>query len=154
MPNLLSGYHQHNSKVIDWKFDDKYNQVPARYECTICQAQYATIPEYDETPSEHSEHTSYVDGCFACKVHTLELNTGDAGRADAKMSQKKWDKELYAYEDARRQGIQPAGTSMEAIRAAHNASDTLGAAYNADVMPATDKITKASVEGLKHTGDI
>ena len=154
MPNLLSGYHQHNSKVIDWKFDDKYNQVPARYECTICQAQYATIPEYVEAPSEHSEHTNYVDGCFACKVHTLELNTGDAGRADAKMSQKKWDKELYAYEDARRQGIQPAGTSMEAIRAAHNASDTLGAAYNADVMPATDKITKASVEGLKHTGDI
>ena len=146
--------HQHNLKVIGWKFDDKYNQVPALYECILCQEQYESIEPVVEVPSEHRQHTSYVDGCFGCKVHTLELNTGDAGRADAKMSQKKWDKELYAYEDARRQGIQPAGTSMEAIRAAHNASDTLGAAYNADVMPATDKITKASVEGLKHTGDI
>ena len=146
--------HQHQSKVLEWGFDDKYNQVPSLYGCLHCDETYTSIPMVVETPSEHSEHISYVDGCFACKVHTLELNTGDAGRADAKMSQKKWDKELYAYEDARRQGIQPAGTSMEAIRAAHNASDTLGAAYNADVMPATDKITKSSVEGLKHTGDI
>lgn len=146
--------HQHNSKVLEWGFDDKYNQVPTLYGCSYCDETYTHIPDAIEIPSEHSEHYDYVDNCFACKVRTLELNTGDAGRADAKMSQKAWDKELYAYEDARKQGIQPAGTSMEAIRAAHEASDKLGAAYNADVMPAAEKITKSSAEGLKHTGDI
>ena len=146
--------HQHQSKVLEWILDDKYNQVPSLYECLSCKERYESIPVVVEEPSEHSQHTRFIDGCFGCKVRTLELNTGDAGRADAKMSQRKWDKELYAYEDARKQGIQPAGTSMEAIRAAHNASDTLGAAYNADVMPSTDKITKSSIEGLKHTGDI
>jgi len=146
--------HQHASRVSKWGMNEKFNTVPVEYDCSECGEVSTTPFVYEETPSEHSEHRDYVDGCFGCKVRTLELNTGDAGRADAKMSQKKWDKELYAYEDARKQGIQPAGTSMQAIRAAHEASDKLGAAYNADVMPATDKITKSSVEGLKHTGDI
>jgi hypothetical protein len=134
--------------------DDKFNSVPVEYDCAECGEISATPFVYEETPSDHTKHSEYVDTCFACKVRTLELNTGDAGRADAKMSQKKWDKELYAYEDARKQGIQPAGTSMAQIQAAYQASDTLGAAYNADVMPATDKITKSSAEGLKATGDI
>ena len=146
--------HQHSSRVSKWGMNDKFNSVPVEYDCPECGEVSATPFVYEEAPSLHSHHSVYVDGCFGCKVRTLELNTGDAGRADAKMSQKAWDKELYAYEDARKQGIQPAGTSMQAIRAAHEASDKLGAAYNADVMPATDKITKSSVEGLKHTGDI
>lgn len=153
MPNILSGLHQHNSKVVDWKFDENYNQVPARYECTICQCQYPSIPEYDETPSEHSQHTSYIDSCFGCKVRTLELSTGDAGRSDS-MSDKKWNAELSAYRDARSQGIQPAGTTMKAVQDAYDASERLGAAYNADVMPETTKITKASAEVFKHTGEI
>ena len=146
--------HQHTSRVSKWGMDDKFNSIPVEYDCSDCGEVSTTAFVYEEVPSDHSQHSDYVDACFACKVRTLELNTGDAGRADAKMSQRAWDKELYAYEDARKQGIQPAGTSMQAIRAAHEASDKLGAAYNADVMPATDKITKASVEGLKHTGDI
>ena len=106
-----------------------------------------------EEPSSHSKHTSYVDNCFGCKVRTLELSTGDAGRSDS-MSDKKWNSELSAYRDARSQGIQPAGTTMKAVQDAYDASERLGAAYNADVMPETTKITKASAEVFKHTGEI
>jgi len=70
------------------------------------------------------------------------------------MTDKKWNAELSAYRDARAQGVQPAGTTMKAVKDAMDASDKLGAAYNADVMPSVDKITKQSAEVLKHTGDI
>jgi len=43
---------------------------------------------------------------------------------------------------------------MKAVKDAMEASDKLGAAYNADVMPSVDKITKQSAAVLKHTGDI
>lgn len=145
--------HQHTSRVSKWGMDEKYNSVPVEYDCSKCGEVSATPFFYEETPSPHTEHTFYVNGCFACKLLTLELNTGDAGRADS-MSQKKWDKELQSYRDARAQGIQPAGTTMKAINEAKTASDKLGSAYNADVMPSADKITKASAEVLKHTGDI
>jgi len=68
------------------------------------------------------------------------------------MSQKKWDAELAAYRNARDEGIQPAGTSMSAINQAKEASDKLGKAYNADVMPATNKITKQTASTFKEAG--
>lgn len=40
-------------------------------------------------------------------------------------------KELDAYKHAREQGIQPAGTTMSAVRTALDVSDNLGSAYNA-----------------------
>jgi len=143
--------HQHTSRVSKWGMDEKYNSVPVEYDCSECGEVSATPFVYEETPSDHFEHSVYVDGCFACKLGTLELNTGDAGRADS-MSQKKWDKELQSYRDARAQGIQPAGTSTKAIREAHQASETLGKAYNADVMPATNKITKQTAKSFTEAG--
>lgn len=145
--------HQHQSKVLEWGFDDKYNQVPSLYQCTICQEKYPTLEVVPEEPSEHRNHTRYVDSCFGCKIRTLELSTGDAGRVDS-MSDKKWNAELSAYRDARAQGIQPAGTTMKHIAEAKEASDKLGAAYNADVMPAANNITAASAEVFRHTGEI
>jgi hypothetical protein len=64
------------------------------------------------------------------------------------VSRKKWDAELNAYADARRQGIQPAGTSMKAIKDAHKASENLGKPYDGGTMPpahrlANKKVTKA-----------
>jgi len=47
-------------------------------------------------------------------------------------AQKKWDAELDAYREARRQGIQPDGTTMPKIQAALDASDRAGAAYGRD----------------------
>jgi hypothetical protein len=45
--------------------------------------------------------------------------------------QKKWDKELAAYRDARAQGIQPAGTRLEQVRQAVEISDAAGKAFDA-----------------------
>ena len=68
-------------------------------------------------------HPEYVEGCFGCKIGTLEMGTGDAGRD---IPDKKWNSELQAYRDAKAQGIQPGGTTRAHIQAAHAASETLG----------------------------
>jgi len=99
---------------------------------------------------KEKNHESYVE-CL--KASNLQINTGDAGRSES-MTAKKWDGELEAYRKARAEGIQPSGTTMKAINEAKAASDKLGAAYNADTMPAVDKITKQSASVLKHVGDI
>jgi len=82
--------------------------------------------------------------------------TGDAaGNIIASgTTQKKWDKELQLYRDAKAQGVQPAGTSTKAIRAALTASETLNKAYNANKMPATQHITKETVAVMKEMGTI
>ena len=76
-------------------------------------------------------HPEYVEGCFGCKVGTLQMNAGDAsGNMIASgWTGKKWDNELKAYRDARAQGIQPDGTSMAKVRAAVDASEKTGVAY-------------------------
>jgi hypothetical protein len=109
-----------------------------------------SLGENCRTGCSEKNHESYIE-CL--KASNLQINTGDAGRAE-NMTAKKWDGELEAYRKARAEGIQPAGTSMSAINQAKAASDKMGAAYNADTMPSADKITKASAEVLKHTGDI
>lgn len=76
-------------------------------------------------------HPEFVEGCFGCKIGTLELGTGDAA-SNKSMSQKKWDAELNAYSAARKEGIQPAGTSMRAIQDARDKSDKAGKAYDAN----------------------
>ena len=100
-------------------------------------------------------HTKDHDSWIEClRASNININSGDAGRAEAPMTAKKWDAELQAYRDARAEGIQPAGTTMKAINEAKSASDKLGAAYNADSMPSTDKITKQTASVLKQIGDI
>ena len=47
-------------------------------------------------------------------------------------AQKKWDADLAAYKDARRQGIQPSGTSRAQVDRAVQMSDKVGKAYEAD----------------------
>lgn len=47
-------------------------------------------------------------------------------------AQKRWDKELSDYRDARRQGIQPDGTTKAKVERAVKASDLAGAAYGRD----------------------
>ena len=58
------------------------------------------------------------------------MGTGDAGRAEA-MSDKKWNKELNAYASARKQGIQPAGTSLKQVQDAIDKSNKAGKAFDA-----------------------
>lgn len=97
------------------------------------------------------DHPEDVEGCFGCKIMGLELGTGDAN-AQKSMSNKKWDAELNAYSSARAEGIQPAGTTMAKIQDARRASDALGAAYNAESMPASTMIKEKNVSKLKEVG--
>lgn len=97
------------------------------------------------------KHPEYVEGCFGCKIGTLELGTGDASRD---IADKKWTSELNEYRKARAEGIQPAGTTRRHVEEARKASETLGKAYDADSMPKTKDITKKSVEVMKQIGQI
>lgn len=45
--------------------------------------------------------------------------------------EKRWTRELDAYADARRQGVQPAGTRLGQVEAAMRASEKTGIAYGA-----------------------
>ena len=67
------------------------------------------------------EYVSYV-GYFRSK--NLKVDTARDGRSA-------WDSELDAYRDARRQGVQPAGTKMPQIREAMALSECVGKAFDA-----------------------
>ena len=100
-------------------------------------------------------HPEFVEGCFGCKVGTLQMNAGDA--AGTKMvSKKKWEAELNAYSAARAQGIQPDGTSMKKIQAAVKASENMGKAYDGGTAVASAQRLqdKKTVKSLKETGVI
>lgn len=144
--------HEHKSKIVEWGFDKDYNYIAVLYGCTECPEIFTKLPEVaEELPHEHEE---YVDGCFACKVRTLELSTGDAGRAD-RISDKKHTQELSKYREARAQGIQPAGTTSRQIDLAVQASEKLGRAYNAETMPPAQTITRekaSTMNELKKAG--
>jgi len=99
-------------------------------------------------------HPEFVEGCFGCKIATLELGTGDAN-SRASMPKRKWEGELARYKQARSQGIQPAGTTMDKIIAAEKASENLGRAYNAEKDPnakTIDKRTASAINQVKEAG--
>jgi hypothetical protein len=83
------------------------------------------------TLHQERTHPEFVEGCFGCKLGTLEMGTGDAN-SKRTMSSKKWDGELAAYKKAREQGIQPAGTTMKKVQEAIDKSDKAGKAYDAN----------------------
>ena len=143
--------HEHTSKVLEWGFTEKHNFKAVLWGCTECDETSPTPFPSLEVFTDHRNHTRFTEGCFACKLGTLQLSTGDAGRADS-MPQKKWDAELSAYRDARAEGIQPAGTSMKAIEEAKQASDNLGRAFNAENMGAAKAMTKQKAKAMNEVG--
>ena len=96
-------------------------------------------------------HPEYVDGCFGCKGLTLSMNAGDADSRRV-IPNKRFNKELDAYKEARANGIQPAGTSMKKIQEAVQASETLGRPYDAGKMPPAKFINNKSAEVMKELG--
>jgi len=74
-------------------------------------------------------HPEEVDGCFGCKVGTLQLSVGEA-RHDGVMTAKQHDKELGSYYDAIRQGIEPISTKTKDIQAAVRLSNDTGVAFD------------------------
>ena len=74
-------------------------------------------------------HPVEVDGCFGCKVGSLQLSVGDA-RHDGVPSAKAHDRELGSYYDALRQGIEPVSTKQKDIDAAVRLSNDMGVAFD------------------------
>jgi hypothetical protein len=121
----------HVSKVLAWSVDDQANFTVALWGCTDCDWK-SDSPWIVEDEDVH-EHVEYVEGCFACKIRTLELATGDAksNMIQSGWTNKKWDNELKAYRDARAQGIQPKSTKLKDIQAAVDFSNKTGKAFQA-----------------------
>lgn len=74
-------------------------------------------------------HPEEVEGCFGCKLGTLELGRGSA-RHDGIQSAKEHDKELGSYYDAIRQGVEPISTKQKDIDAAVRLSNDTGVAFD------------------------
>ena len=119
----------HVAKVIDWKLDENFNYAPSKYGCTRCDEKFDEAPR-SQFAESHS-HSEYVEGCFGCKIQTLQLHPGDAASAVVAngWTQKKWDRELDLYASARKQGIQPDGTSTAKVQHALDMSEKTGVAY-------------------------
>jgi hypothetical protein len=147
----------HISKVINWAYELKngqMNQYVSLYGCTKCDTTSPKpfVNKEEVYVTDHSNCNS--NPCFGCKAKGLQLSTGDAnGRAA--MPKRKWEGELARYKEARRQGIQPAGTTMDKIIAAEKASENLGRAYNAEKDPnakSIDKSTANAINEVKKAG--
>lgn len=152
----------HIGKINKWEYyleDGDVKQRTAEWGCTKCDATSTEVWEgFGQYGKNDIDHTKCggPDHCFGCKAKGLQLATGDAaGNIIASgTTQKKWDKELQLYRDAKAQGVQPAGTSTKAIRSALEASEVLNKPYDAGKMPATQHITKQTVEVMKEVGAI
>ena len=124
----------HVAKVLDWGVLVEGTEAilrPSRWGCTQCDQ------TWDESPSESlsvasggiSEHSILCE-CFGCKAKTLKVAYSGIGGGDY-TTQKRWDRNLEAYRQARAEGIQPKGTSEAAVKAAVRHSDKTGTAFKA-----------------------
>jgi hypothetical protein len=140
----------HISKVLEWGFTEAHDFKAAKYGCVNCE-ETSPVPFVSKDVFIDHSKCGGPDVCFGCKAAGLQLNPGDAHHGKT-MNNKKWDNELNAYREARSQGIQPAGTSMEKINEARRASDALGTAYDSNSMPNTNLIQNNTVTKLKEVG--
>ena len=138
--------HQHISKVLEWGFTPEHDFKATLWGCVLCDVTADKPFEYEEISIDH---TACDEDCFGCKAKGLQLNTGDAKRD---IPDKKWNAELSDYREARRQGMQPSGTTKAHVEAAYDASEKLGKAYDADTMPKAKDITKESAAVMKEIG--
>lgn len=145
--NREHGEYDHTNMIVKWGFDEDHEWTGILYGCSICNIE-PQAERFPDRPKQEIDHNKCEDDpCFLCKARGLQVNTGDAGRMG--MNKKTWDKELDFYKDARKQGIQPEGTSRAAVERALDASETLGKAYDGGTMPAAKNITKQVVEVMK-----
>lgn len=78
--------------------------------------------------SAESPHPTF-GACIRAKGLRIGYSRSAAGWDATR--EKAWTKDLDAYSAAKRQGVQPAGTSRRQVEAAMQASDMTGMAYGA-----------------------
>jgi hypothetical protein len=126
--------------------------------CTRCDATsettWADAGIYKTKQIDHSDCDN--NPCFGCKAKGLQLATGDASGhiIEAGITQKKWDKELDFYRDARSQGIQPESTNRKVVEKAIEASEVLNKPYNGETMIKAKDVNKDTVAVMKEIGQI
>lgn len=76
------------------------------------------------------DHRTYGECVRSKGIATTGLETTSPSFATDR--QKKWDRELNAYESAVKQGVQPEGTTMPKIEQAMRISEATGTAYRAE----------------------
>ena len=143
---------EHISKVLEWGFTDTHDFKAIKYGCTNCE-EISPVPFRAKDVFIDHRTCGGPDVCFGCKAAGLQLNTGDASNQKS-TTNKKWEGELNAYREARSQGIQPEGTTMEKINEARRASDVMGKAFDANTMGDSRIIQKKTVSKLKEVGAI
>ena len=144
----------HVGKVLEWEYnliDGDVIQGVSLWGCLKCDKTSPTVWENFGEYVVDKEPCSENCNCFGCKARTLQLSTGDAN-SQSFMSKNKYNKEMDAYKEARRQGIQPGGTTMQKIEAAHKASVALGKPYNGNSMPSAEKITPTLAKTMNELG--
>jgi hypothetical protein len=140
--------HEHVSKVLEFNFDDDFNWKPSLYGCTGCDETSLTSFKSSDV---FVDHNNCGPDCFGCKARGLQMNTGDAN-SQRNAPRKRFESELSAYANAKAQGIQPGGTSMEKIREAEAASEVLNKPYNANSMPDAKNINQSTAAVMKEIG--
>jgi len=149
----------HASKIVKTEHYLEDGDVKERtllWGCTRCDA--TSEDKWLDVVAESTDHTKCggPDNCFGCKIRTLELNAGDAKHSitESGTTQKKWDKELAFYKEARAQGVQPEGTSRQAVQKALEASEVLNKPYDGGKMPKASHVNEKTVEVLKEVGAV
>jgi len=81
------------------------------------------------TGCKTKNHATYAECLLDAGIGTylVRVSKGEDGTA-----QKKWDRELDSYKAARKEGMQPDGTTQKKIDEARRLSDKAGAAYGKD----------------------
>jgi hypothetical protein len=81
------------------------------------------------TGCKTKDHASYGECLQDAGVGTYLIR---ASKGEDVTAQKKWDRELASYRQARKEGIQPDGTTQKKIDTARRLSDKVQAAYGRD----------------------
>ena len=127
----------HVGKVLKFKhrlIDGNVKEFVELWGCARCDATSPTLWEgFGQYVKKDIDHSNCEKNpCFGCKAKGLQLATGDAASniIASGTTQKKWDKELDLYKQARAQGIQPDGTSTKQIQKSIDVSNKTGVAYD------------------------
>lgn len=81
------------------------------------------------TGCKTQDHDSYAECLADAGVGTFLIR---ASKGEDGTAQKKWDRELDSYYRARKEGMQPDGTTQRKIDEARRLSDKAGAGYGKD----------------------
>ena len=151
--NKEHGEYDHTNMTVKWGVNENHEWTTILYGCSLCDIE--PQPErFPDRPQKEYDHSNCdTEPCFGCKARGVLVNTGDAGRTGG-MTKKEWDKELDFYKQARKDGIQPEGTSRAAVEKAYEASEGLNKAYDGGSMPKAGAINKQTAEVLKEVGKV